>query len=235
MVNAVGGGAQIQAEEEAGARHRASLPLLQQETRRRRGVPQPGSCDSLEARAAGVLAFRGPLQNAARRARRCHSRRRRLSSSRRARESGGSCGADARAGLRQPRILWAFADAPSGSPLEPRASAPPRRLQAPRLQQPPNFSPPSDRLQLYPRLAGSCRRKRETRAASSRASFSLSRLSPPEKRTAERTKWRVRGQRSARVGAASRASRTKSANSDLKGQSPDCPAPFFPIRLACAS
>lgn len=42
----------------------------------------------------GSPASRGPLQNAARRARRCHSSRRRLSSSRRARESGGSCGAD---------------------------------------------------------------------------------------------------------------------------------------------
>lgn len=37
------------------------------------GVPQLRSCDSLEARAAGVSASRGPLQNAARRARRCHS------------------------------------------------------------------------------------------------------------------------------------------------------------------
>lgn len=36
-------------------------------------VPQPRSCDSLEAQAAGVSASRGPLQNAARRARRCHS------------------------------------------------------------------------------------------------------------------------------------------------------------------
>lgn len=64
---------------------------------------------------------RGPLQNAARRARRCHSRRCHLCNSRRVRESGSSCGAEGRAGPGRPRLRPAFTDARG---WRPAASAP---------------------------------------------------------------------------------------------------------------
>ena len=163
------------------------------------GVPQPRSCDSLEARAAGVSASPGPLQNAARRARRCHSRRRRrLSSSRRARESGGSCGADNRAATGRARALPAFADAPFRSRPASRAPAPRQSPQAPPQQEPLNFSPQATAYSSITVSAAS--RRRKGRRGLLEPSFLLltSPLSSRNTRTPERTKWLVEGQRSRR-------------------------------------
>lgn len=99
-----------------------------------------------------------------------------------------------------------------------------------RLQKLPNFSPPSDSLQLYPRLLLEPREKGRRGLPGFCLPFPYLASSLQENRTPERTKWRVRGQRFVWVGAAAPASRTASANLDLKGQSPECVA-----RLAWAS
>lgn len=97
----------------------AFLPLLQQKTRLwRRRVPQPRSCDSLEAQAAGVSASRGPLQNAARRARRCRCRCRASSPNPRGRAAAAAAQTAVRTD-RASRVLACL----RRRPLQPEASS----------------------------------------------------------------------------------------------------------------
>ena len=70
---------------------------------------------------------------------------------------------------------------PSGPQRAPRAPAPPRSLQAPRLQKPPNFPPPAtvDSSTLAPPRASG---EKGHAGCQEWASFSLPRLSPPGER-----------------------------------------------------
>ncbi|XP_030148661.1 skin secretory protein xP2-like [Lynx canadensis] len=227
-VNAAGGGAGTEAEEGAGAR-RLRAPSSARDAAAAESLSL-GHVIVSKREPRGSPASRGPLQNAARRARRCHSRRRLLSSSRLARESGGSCGADGWADRGRPRILRAFAAAPSGPQRAPRVQRPrpaaePGRAAAAETKLSRPHPAPSDHLQLSPPLRREPPENREPRAAQSRASFSLPRLSPPGKPQLRGGLARcpAGGQPPGAGSLAAPASGSTSANSDLKGQSPARP------------
>lgn len=174
----------------------------------------------------GSPASRGPLQNAARRARRCHSRRRRLSSSRRARESGGSCGAHRGAGPGQPRILPALAAAPSGPQRAPRARRPRPAVQPARAAAAETkLFPPATAYSSLPGSAASGQKtgRRGLPGAELPSPYLAAPLQENRKSAAGWLAARPGGSLLGAASLAAPASGSTSANSDLKGQSPACP------------
>lgn len=204
------------------------------------GVPQPRSCDSLEARAAGVSGVSGtitkrsqesasppqppppPLQLDTRPGERRQLRRGRPS------------------GPRQPRVLRAGAAAPSGPQRASRARAPRPEpsARAPRRLQTLNFSPHPGRPPPAPSPAPLRAAGEPGDARCPEPSFlpspSLPRLAPPGKPRLRGGLARcpAGGQPPGAGRPAAPASGGASANSDLKGQSPACPVlPPSPLGL----
>lgn len=219
-----GGSVRAEVEEGAGARRGAFLPLPQRETRRRGGggrVPQPRSCDSLEARAAGVSGVSGTI-------------------TKRSQESASlpqpplpSLQLKTRPGERQQLRRGGPSGPGPASPTarihrRPRQAPGGQRARAPRSR----WRPCCRNHQTFPqatayssiRAALRDAERKETQATSSRASF-LPRLSPPGKQGLQSgpAKRPAGGSALGAESPAAPAAGTASASSDLKGQSLDSP------------